>query len=363
MPWLLWLSLRNLARQKWLALILPLSISIPLMSYLVLTAARSELSRRYEGLSQAWLVVQQGGSMGEFYGSRLPQATADLLRARGASLVNAEIRTVTGTTPQDMVLLRGVTPNLYALAEPFTLLAGRPLASGDPPRRVMVGQRLAQERGAAPGGSLLIRGRAFEVQAVFATGTYCDYEAWIALADAQELLGWEGEVSIFLVPAGEGLRAGERLPGGVAVAPKGESGTNLVAEFGQFFGFLELIAVILGIAAAVNLGNLLWRMAWQQRRELAILKAVGFTRGALALYLGGQGAAVSLAGYLLGVGEGGLVLAFTRLQTAGIALQPSLEAGTLLACAGYALGVLALSTALPAAWLMRLNLANLLRDE
>ncbi len=360
---LIWLSLRNLARQKWLAVILALSVSIPLMCFLVLNGARSELNRRYDHLSQTFLVVEQGGSMGEFYGSRLPQTTEALLKVHGASLVEPEIRTATGTTPEDVILLRGISLEYYQQVEPFQVTAGRPLEPGDPARRVMVGERLAEGRGAFPGSVFLIRGREYQVQCIFSTGTYSDYEAWIALDDAQELLGWDQEVSIFIIPAHESLQAGDVLPGGIAVAQKGESGTNLVAEFRQFFELLGLIAITLGISAAVNLAISLWRLAWRQRRELAILQVVGFTRRSLALYLGGQGAAVTLVGFVMGVVEGVLVAAFTQLQTAWVAIQPSLDASTILLSMEYTLGVLVLSTVLPVVWLSRLNLANLLQSE
>lgn len=360
---LLWLSLRNLARQKWLALILALSISIPLMSYLVLNAIQSEMNRRYNHLSQAFLVVEQGGSFGEFYGSRLPMQTGQLLRARGASLVEPEIRTITGTSGQDAILLRGIPLETYRTVESFQLTAGRALAAGDPPRSVMVGERLAQERGVYPGTVLSIRGRDFQVQALFSTGTYSDYEAWISLSDAQQLLGWEEDVSIFVIPAGETLQAGDLLPDGMTVIRKGEGGTNLIAEFRQLFDLLHLLAITLGVAAAANLAIALWRLAWQQRRDLAILQSVGFSRRSLALYLGGQSAAVTLGGFVLGVGEGALFTAYTRLQSTGISVQPSLDAATILLCLGYALAVYLLSTFAPVAWLARLNLAGLLRAE
>lgn len=360
---LLWVSLQNLLRQKWLGLILALSISIPLMAYLVLNAVHADLHKRFVHLSQTFLVVQQGGSMGEFYGSRLPQQTEAMLRVGGASFVEPEIRTVTGTTPENMVLLRGISLETYQRVEPFHLLAGRPLQPGDPPRRVMVGTNLAQVRDAYPGGTLTLRGREFDVQAVFSTGTYSDYEAWISLSDAQQLLGWENDVSIFIIPAGEALRAGDFLPGGIVVTKMGEGGTNLVDEFRQFFEVFGLIIVAFGISSAVTLGNALWRLAWQHRRELAVLQAIGFSRRSLAVYIGLQGAAVTLVGFLFGVGEGVVVNAFTHLHTSGITINPSLDNRTILLCLGFAMGVLLLSTFMPVAWLARLNLADLLRSE
>jgi ABC-type lipoprotein release transport system permease subunit len=361
---LLWLSLRNLARQKWLALILAVSVSVPLMSYLVLSAARAELYRRYDHLSQTFLVVQQAGSMGEFYGSRLPvDDTVALLTSRGVSLIEPEIRTATGTDVKDMVLLRGISLPNYQQVEPFQMVAGQPLSPGDPPRRVMLGERLAQDRSADIGSAFLIRGREFQVQGIFSTGVYSDYEAWIALDDAQTLLGWGDDVSIFVIPAGESLQAGDMLPGELDVVQKGESGANLVAELQPLFELLTLIAVTLGICAAVNLANALWRLAWQHRLDLSILQTVGFTRLSLMTYLGAQGAAVTLAGFLLATSESALVMAFARLQKAGIVFQPTLDASTFLTSLGFAVGVFVFSIVLPVVWLAHLNLSNLLRSE
>ena len=360
---LLRVSFQNLSRQRWLAFVLALSISIPLMAYLVLNAVHSDLKQRYDHLSQTFLVVERGGTMGEFFGSRLPLEMGGELKAGGASLVEPQIRTVTGTSLEEMVLLRGISLETYHKVEPFHLVAGRPLQPGDPARRAMVGINLAQTRNAYPGGTINLRGREFEVQAVFSTGTYSDYEAWISLSDAQQLLGWENDVSIFIIPAGEALRAGDFLPGGIAIIKMGESGTNLVDEFRQFFEIFGFITIILGISAAVNLGNALWRLAWQHRRELAVLQAVGFSRRSLAVYVGFQGVVITLLGFLFGVGEGAIVITFSSLHTAGITINPSLDLRTILLCLVYALGVLLVSTALPVGWLARLNLVELLRAE
>jgi len=359
---LLWVALRNLLRHQWLGAVLALSISIPLMAFLVLNAMQADLNRRFDHLSQTFLVVQQGGATGEFHGSRLPLELSQVLRALGASQVVPEIRTVTGTRVEDMVLLRGITLENYQQIDRFQLLAGRPLQPGDPPRRVMLGTNLAQKRQVATGETILLRGREFEVQAVFSTGTFSDYQAWISLSDAQQLLGWE-DVSIYIIPAGESLRPGDTLPDGVVVTQMGESGVNLVSEFRQFFEIFGLLSVVLGISAAVNLGVALWRMAWQARREFAILQAVGFTRRALALYLGVQGAAITLLGFGFGVLEAWLVMRYAHLNNAWITIQPELDIGIIILALLYALGVLVTSTILPVGWLARLNLVTLMRAE
>lgn len=353
----------DLLHQRRLGLVLALSISVSLMGYLLLNGYQTDLNNRYNWVQPTYLIAQQSGTTGEFYGSRLKPSLAADLSERGASRVVPEIRTVTGTTMDNAVLLRGIVPDRYEQIEPYRILSGRPLRSDDLPRLAMVGVKLAQERDALPGGTIEVRGRTFGVVAVFETGIYSDYEVWMSLRDAQELLGWGDEVSIFVIPAGEQLQPGDTLPGRVSISQKGENGTNLVKEFQPLFSLLNLIAVTLGIAAAIALANSLWRMAWLRRRELAILQSIGFSKWALVFYLAVQGSGVTALGYLLGLLEAVVVGALISLRTAGVAIHAVYDWRTLWVSAGYALGILLLSTVLPAIWLARLNLAELLRAE
>jgi ABC-type lipoprotein release transport system permease subunit len=364
MPEMLRLGFYDLLHQRRLGFVLAISISISLMGYLLLNGYQTDLNNRYDWLAPTYLIAQQSGTTGEFYGSRLKPVVAADLMERGASLVVPEIRTVTGTTMDNAVLLRGILPDRYERIEPYRILSGRPLLSDDSPRLAMVGVRLAQERDVLPGGTIEVRGRPFGVVAVFETGIYSDYEVWISLRDAQELLGWGDEVSIFVIPAGEQLRPGDTLPTDkVSISQKGENGTNLVKEFQPLFSLLNLIAVTLGISAAIALANSLWRMAWLRRRELAILQSIGFSKWALVLYLAVQGAGVTGLGFILGLLEALMVGSLISLRTAGVAIHAVYDWRILLISAGYALGILLLSTVLPAIWLARLNLAELLRAE
>ena len=239
------LGLRALVAHWRTVVIMALTIALSLAAFLLLSAYRA-MSSRYAQLSESFLVAEQIGSIGEFYGSRLPIAAAETLRSAGAGLIVPEIHTVTGTTTANAVLLRGVSLDEYTRIESFRITAGRALQPGDPPRTVMVGDLLAKERGAAPGGLIQIRGRDFTVAGIFAIGTYADHEVWMSLADAQELLGWGSDVSIFIVPAGETLKEGDELPGQIALVRKGESGVNLVKEWVPLFDLFDLVAASLG---------------------------------------------------------------------------------------------------------------------
>jgi ABC-type lipoprotein release transport system permease subunit len=357
------LGLRAILIHWRMTLMMALTVALSLAGFLVLRAYHSGLNARYANLSAAYLTVEQSGSMGEIMGSRLEASLASQLSAAGASQVIPEIHTVVGSTPENAVLLRGVSLEQYAETEAFRLIAGRPLLPDNPPRQAMIGHLLAAEKQVGPGGTIQIRGRDFQVAGVFSMDTYADHEAWISLQDAQALLGWGSDVSVFLIPAGEQLNAGDELPGGVSIVRKGQNGVNLVKEWEPLFDLLGLIATSLGVASAVALANILWRLAWLRRRELAILQSLGFGRRALTGYLFSQAAGISLAGYAIGVAAALALGQLTSIQTAGISIRADFDAKVLIASLLFAILITLAGTVFPAVWLSRMNLAALLRAD
>ena len=67
------------------------------------------------------------------------------------------------------------------------------------------------------------------------------------------------------------------------------------------FNLLGLVTATLGVAAAVALANMLWRLAWLQRRDIAIIQSIGFSKRAITGFLLMQGASIALVGFGLGV--------------------------------------------------------------
>lgn len=357
------LGLDVLRQHLRLTLLMALAIAVPVMVFIGLQGYQTNLRNLYEATSGQFLVVQASGSMGEFYGSRLPASLQKDLLAAGLSFAIPEIHTIVGTTRSDAVLLRGIPLADYPRIERFRMLTGRPLQPGDAPRLAMLGMRLAQERGLTPGDTIPIRGRNFTVIGIFEAETYTGNEAWISIEDAQTLLGWQDDVSVYLIPNGEQFQPGDSLPGGISIVQQGESGAALIAEWEPFFSLLELIIQAMGLSAAVSLANVLWRLAWLQRRELAILRSLGFGPASLAGYLLGQGTAIALLGLLWGYAGAALLGVFSRLETAGISLRPELDAPTLLAGLPLAAGITLAGSILPIFWLNRTNLSALLRAE
>lgn len=359
----IWLGIRALLRHPWLLIVLGINTAIPLMCAVIIDAYRTDLQNRYATLDPSYLVIQESGSMGEFYGSRIPAEKVETLRALGYANPIAEIHNVTGATPASAVLLRGVDPARYTEVEPYRIVAGRPLAVSDPPRAALIGVQLARDREASPGGLILLRGREFNVVGVFETGTVSDFEAWVSLRDAQDLLGWGNEVSIFLVPAGGVLKAGDALPGGLSAVEKGASGRNLAREWEPLFNLLDAIAASLGLWSALALAAALGRIAWLRRRDLGVLRVVGFEPAALAAHVCAQGLTVTTLASLIAFGGAWAISAAIRIQTSGVRVQAVLEPRTMALglAAGLAIGLA--GSVVPALWLARAPLPGLVRAE
>ncbi len=357
------LGLDTLSARWRVTLLMVLIIAFPLTSFLLLDAYRAGLAGLFSDFRSDFLVVQSTGSMGEFYGSRLPASLSEDLKTRGATLIIPEIHTVTGTSTDNAVLLRGIPLDSYTQIEEFRMITGRPLLAGDAARLAMVGLRLAERRKVTAGDFIELRGRRFQVIGIFSTDTYADYEAWISLPDAQVLLGWEDTVSVYVVRANEGLQAGEQLPFGASVVPKGTSSSDIVKEWQPLVDLLELITFALGLAAIIALSNLLWRLAWMHRYELAIFRSLGFSQGAMVFYLMAQAGVITLIGYGLGSLGAFVIGTVTEARTAGISIQAVFSAHVLATSLAFAIVIALAGSTLPVWQILHHKLTALLRAE
>ena len=66
------LGLKELAVRWRSVLAMGLTLSFPVLAYLLLTGYQTGLESRYQNIQGNFLLAQETGSMGEFYGSRLP---------------------------------------------------------------------------------------------------------------------------------------------------------------------------------------------------------------------------------------------------------------------------------------------------
>lgn len=356
-------GLRDLTHQWKLGLAMSLAVAISVMVYLTNIGYSASLSEQFKLLAPQYLTVQEANSLGEIYGSRLSPEIREFLLGAGASLIVPEIHDVVGTSMQNATLLRGVDLSQYRQVDAFEMVNGQALGPGEPERLAMVGQRLAQTLSIQPEDTIRLRGRNFKVMGVFKTDTYADNEAWISLEDAQNLLGWNQDVSIYII-LDEGIfHEGDNLPGGVAIARRGEGAKSVSEQYQPILSVLQVIAQAMGIAAILALGNILWRLAWLRRRELAILRSVGFSRRSVAGYLFIQSALITTVGLLCGTAGTLCLSVLVKTRSFGFEIQPYFTTQTLGATFLWTAAITLLGTILPVWRFSQLNLAGLLHSE
>ena len=119
----------------------------------------------------------------------------------------------------------------------------------------------------------------------------------------------------------------------------------------------------IGLAAAFSLAAMLWRPAWRRRRQIAVLRSLGFSRTVFAIYLAVQGASVAFAGGACGVLGALALLRWVRPTLAGVSLRRHLTPDLLIST-GVWLGFLALLSVVVPVWALgRRRVAELMIGE
>lgn len=357
------LGLHDLFNHRRLALIMSISIAIATAMYAFLVAYRAGLEVEFNEATRNLLVVHDNQNVGDISGSRISGQVGEMLSKLGISMIIPEIHAVTGTTIQNITLLRGIDLTQYTLLESFSILSGRSLQPGDSSRLAMVGTLLAARQKLKVGDKISLRGRDFSIVGIFQNGTYMDNQAWISLSDAQALLGWGQDVSVYIIPDEDILHEGDRLQGGLSVTRKGESLRLIADQYQPMLTIWQIVSLALGLGVSLTLANILWRLAWQRRVEMAILRTIGFPTASMVGYLLVQAGGITLLGIALG---GLFTLGFTisiRLTVSSFTIVPQLNAGTLLHGFGWVGLIMLAGSLFPAWWLSRMNLAQLLHSK
>lgn len=338
-------------------------IAITTGALIIIEVYRSGLADKFNELSPNLLVVHESQSLGEFYGSRLSNQVGKILSNKGMTMIIPEIYEVTGTSAKDAVVLRGIDLGQYAQLEPFSMLSGRSLRPGDQSRLAMIGWQLARKRQIKTGELISLRGRDFAVVGVFKNGTYMDNQAWISIADAQALLGWGQDVSVFIVQRNGIIQEGETLLPGVTVSRKGESLRFGINQIQPFLVLMRIEVFVMGVSAALTLTNILWRLAWLHRRDMAILRTTGFPALSIVGYLLAQLVVITFLGILLGI----LFALFFTIAVIqfipSFTIVPRLDYQNIFPSLGWILFLLLIGSLIPVWGLTRLSLAYLLHSE
>lgn len=189
----------------------------------------------------------------------------------------------------------------------------------------LVSEPLARKEGLGPGDRLRLRARDGELSLPIA-GVYRDYgtEGGAALLDLRAFArafgdGPPSNASLRLAPGADAEAAVARLRAdlrdhALLVRSNRTLRAEVLAIFEQTFAVTALLQGMGLLIAAAGVTLSLLVLARERRAELALYRALGATRRQLGAIFLGRGAAIGLAGLLLGaLGGGGLALVLVRI--------------------------------------------------
>ena len=359
---ILFLAIKDLLKRWKLLIVLAGLLGISLANFLALFSYQKSATSIYEQLETSWLVVGSSDGLSEVHGSRLTSAVKDVLIQKGYSDPVPEIHQFVGTSFTNGILMRGFRLEDYRRISSFTLLSGRALQQGDPARLVMVGETLSRTKKAQVGSDLLLRGRKFRVIGIFITGSIQDNEAWISLKDAQDLLNYGDDVSLFLIPDNGSLQPGDLLDEGISVTQKGETTGAFGPSIYSFFNFLGIMGRLGYIATAITLANLLWRLAYLHQREFGIIRSLGFDFRAILLYFITQASMIIFFGIIFGLTVSVLLLdpIIQDFSAFGFGVTRDLDIKAVGIMALITCGLLAIGVIIPLVSINRTSIPHLL---
>jgi putative ABC transport system permease protein len=175
-------------------------------------------------------------------------------------------------------------------------------------REILIGDRLAEQLRLAPGGMLVVKGRAYRVAGVYHAGVlFEDSGAVLAIAQARQLTGRSGEETDVVVQLAPGVRASaagkaiERaLPGTQAITDP-QQALRAGANGTLISNAILVIVVIALIVGAISVANTMAMSIMERQGELALLSTVGWSPLRVASLIFGEGIALSTLGAALGL--------------------------------------------------------------
>jgi putative ABC transport system permease protein len=226
-------------------------------------------------------------------------------------------------------LVAGTVPGADAGWESFELqlATGRMLTTADEGNVVVLGSNLALEHGVVAGGTVEIRGQAFQVIGTLQpTLTSPDTTGYIPLGTAQhiylgdlpplvaESLEAADVVNQIMVYPTEGADVEAVATAIEATVENSVSMTG--AEFDETVGGTTTIfnAIIIGVAVislvvgGLSVINTMAMSVAERTREIGIKRAIGGSRGRIIRELVAEAGVIGLIGGLIGLGLGGIVV-------------------------------------------------------
>lgn len=273
--------------------------------------------------------------------------------------------------PTYAAFVRGVTERAFLVHEAVTLTEGAPPRSGE----VLVGRLAARQLGVPEealgvGKQLRFEGATFTIAGRFAApGTTIEAEIWTPLAELRGLTRRDDSSAVFARVAGPDgmgeleLFAKRRLDLELVLIPSTVYYREVADYFRPIRALAWAMAALIALAALFGGANTLNAAVQDRVRELATLRAIGYTGVALVRSLAQESLLVAAAGAVVGLVAARAFLAGSSVSIAMSAFTLRVDAVSVLVGFAGALLLGLFGTAPAAVRVLRLSVAAALKES
>jgi putative ABC transport system permease protein len=370
----------------------PLRTGLTVFSSLLVTAVVAATAAFVRGLEDANLgaapprtaILLSNAAQRDIVRSAVSPAAGDIVAADvdgiaeigGVSAVSPEVHMATNVrlgddTTEYQAFLRGITDTAFLVHEAVTIIEGKPPRAGQALVGRLVGPKVGLPDDAIRvGDRLAVESGSFEVSGIFsAPGTTIESEIWVPMEELQALANRDDISAVFArVDTDEDLAfvdlfAKRNLDLELLYMSAADYYRELAAYFGPLRGFAWLMAILISAAALFSGANTQNASVQDRIRELATLRAMGYSGFALVVSLAQEALLVASLGGLLGLLLARFAIEGNAVSLAMTAFALEVDGTVVVIAFGAALVVAALGT-IPAAWrVMRIPIAVGVKEE
>ena len=303
------ITLRNLVRRRRRTLLTVAGVALGAATYMTLLAAGRGLQTQFSEAAKilgAEIVVQQQGTATPWNSVVTPEVADRLASHPGVTGVSRMVLGKTRFLDSNYFLVFGADAGDPMLSR-LTIVDGAPMQPDAETAQMLVGSIAARRFNLAARHLIETRNLRFEVAGVYQSGrAVLDSGAIVDLPVAQKMFNAGVGSNLVFVdleaardPEATADEINQRLP---------EVEAHLTSEWVESYGqvavirtFARFLALIALVIAMLGVSNVLHITVSERTTELAILRAIGWSRWRVASLVMLEGAALSFIGGLCGV--------------------------------------------------------------
>lgn len=328
--------IKNLWLRKARTLLTALGIAIGVAAVVALSAFGEGFASGFEGSfssAGADLTVAQKDALMAMISAVDEEVGSEVKQVGGVEEVAGTVIGILQMPDMPYFMVKGEEPRGFTMRH-YRIVEGRGLSSR---KEILLGKTTAKNFKKEVGHTFRVNDVSYRVVGIYETGVnFEDAGAVMGLADAQRAFDKRGQVSYFNVKVKDPRRIDQvkediesRVPE-VAATRSGESSTQteIINMYRSFGWFLGIFAVLVG---GLGMMNTMLMNVFERRREIGVLRAVGWRRRRVIGLIAGESMALALGGGVLGIVLGIGLTQASRLSPAVESLLASaLTPGVLL---------------------------------